>query len=211
MDSPQIIIIISAVMILFLIYLYASATQRVKANQALISQLQKQVTMSDRHAGANQTTISQLQSKVGTLQQQMNTQALQLHEEWRKNDCEAIRVEQRNLALMEAKNYLQQWITEKEIAIRQDAIQRSQAVITGRVTEHLMPYMATFPYNPKDTRFIGSPVDLIVFDGLDEGNLRNIVFIEVKTGGATLSARQRQIRDAISNDKVQWRVLQMNS
>jgi len=198
-------------MILFLIYLYASATQRVKANQALISQLQKQVTMSDRHAGANQTTISQLQSKVGTLQQQMNTQALQLHEEWRKNDCEAIRVEQRNLALMEAKNYLQQWITEKEIAIRQDAIQRSQAVITGRVTEHLMPYMATFPYNPKDTRFIGSPVDLIVFDGLDEGNLRNIVFIEVKTGGATLSARQRQIRDAISNDKVQWRVLQMNS
>ena len=34
-------------------------------------------------------------------------------------------------------------------------------------------------------------MDLVVFDGLAEGRLRRIVFVEVKTGGAGLTGRER--------------------
>jgi predicted Holliday junction resolvase-like endonuclease len=69
-----------------------------------------------------------------------------------------------------------------------------------------VPYLPTFTFNPKDARFIGSPIDILVFDGMDEGELRELVFIEVKTGPtATLSKRERQIREAVSAGRVTWR------
>jgi predicted Holliday junction resolvase-like endonuclease len=88
--------------------------------------------------------------------------------------------------------------------IRRDAVLRSQATISGLVHEQLLPFLPEFPFNPKDARFLGTPVDLVVFDGLDAGQVRGIVFLEVKTGGATLSARERQVRDAIRAGNVSW-------
>jgi predicted Holliday junction resolvase-like endonuclease len=88
--------------------------------------------------------------------------------------------------------------------VRDDAVQRSQAVTAGKVHEQLIPYLPVFPYNPKDVRFLGSPVDLVVFDGLAEGRLRGIVFVEVKTGGAGLTGRERMVRDAVREREVEW-------
>lgn len=88
--------------------------------------------------------------------------------------------------------------------IRQDAVQRSQAVITGKVAEQLLPYLPGFGFNPKDVRFLGSPVDLVVFDGLAAGKLERIVFLEAKTGSAVLTARERQIRDVVNARQVEW-------
>ena len=89
-------------------------------------------------------------------------------------------------------------------AVRADAIVRSQAVITGRVSEQLLPFLPGFGFNPKDAHFLGSPVDFVVFDGLDEGALRRVVFVEVKTGDADLSPRERQVRDAVQGREVEW-------
>lgn len=89
-------------------------------------------------------------------------------------------------------------------AIRADAVSRSLAVTVGKVSEQLVPYLPGFAYNPKDARFLGSPVDLVVFDGLDAGALTRVVFVEVKTGGAALSQRERQVRDAIREGRVEW-------
>ena len=93
--------------------------------------------------------------------------------------------------------------------IRQDAVRRSLATIAGNVHEQLLPYLPEFPYNPKDARFLGSPVDLIVFHGLDSGQLERIAFVEVKTGKSTLTGRERQIRDAIRAGKVSWEELRV--
>src|ERR1044072_8029466 len=79
--------------------------------------------------------------------------------------------------------------------IRENAVQRSHAVTTGKVHEQLVPYLPEFGFNPKDARFLGSPVDLLVFDGVDGGELRRVVFLEIKTGGSALTGRERQGRD----------------
>ena len=101
------------------------------------------------------------------------------------------------------------WKARHTSIIRQDAVQRSQAVTVGKVSEQLLPYLPGFRFNPKDARFLGSPVDLVVFDGLAEGDLRGIWFLEVKTGNAVLSARERQIRDAILEKRVGWDELRL--
>jgi predicted Holliday junction resolvase-like endonuclease len=89
-------------------------------------------------------------------------------------------------------------------AVRLDAVQRSQAVTAGKVFEQLVPYLPGFAFNPKDARFLGSPVDFVVFDGLNDGAVRRVVFVEVKTGGAELSRRERQVRDAVEARQVAW-------
>lgn len=132
-------------------------------------------------------------------------------QQWREGDLQLAKREQSEIARREAGTELQQWKIENELVIRQDAIGRSQAVILGKVTEHLAPHMPIFPYNPKDARFVGSPIDFIVFDGADDDCIREIVFLEVKSGNSSLSPRQRMIRDAVLAGRVVWRELRINT
>ena len=52
---------------------------------------------------------------------------------------------------------------EMESAIRKDAVSRSRAVLSGQFSEQLAPYLPDFPYKPTEVRFIGKPIDFIVF------------------------------------------------
>jgi len=105
--------------------------------------------------------------------------------------------------------YFMIWKFKYSADIREDAVRRSQAVTAGKVHEQLIPYLPAFPFNPKDVRFLGSPVDLVVFDGLAEGRVRRVVFLEVKTGGATLTGRERCVRDVIQAREVEWAELRV--
>jgi predicted Holliday junction resolvase-like endonuclease len=100
--------------------------------------------------------------------------------------------------------YVMLWKVGYTRRVRDDAVQRSLAVTAGKVHEQLIPYLPAFPYNPKDARFLGSPVDLMVFDGLAEGRVRRILFVEVKTGGAGLTGRERMVREAVRSGEVEW-------
>ncbi len=79
----------------------------------------------------------------------------------------------------------------------------------GKVQEQLIPYLPEFRYNPKDARFLGTPVDLVIFDGLDDGRVRRVVFVEVKTGSSALTGRERQVRDVIEARAVEWAELRV--
>jgi predicted Holliday junction resolvase-like endonuclease len=103
----------------------------------------------------------------------------------------------------------ERWKARYAREIRRDAVDRSQAVTVGKVTEQLTPFLPQFEWNPKDARFVGSPVDLIVFDGLNDGELRQVLFVEVKTGSSSLNVRERQVRDAIEARRVGWRELRL--
>lgn len=89
-------------------------------------------------------------------------------------------------------------------SIRQDAVSRSRAVLGGQFSEQLAPYLPDFPYSPTEARFIGKPIDLIVFKGADAQAIEEVIFVEVKSGEARLSAQERQLRDVIQNKRVSW-------
>tara|TARA_S200000501_G_scaffold360253_1_gene387113 strand:- start:186 stop:815 length:630 start_codon:yes stop_codon:yes gene_type:complete len=95
---------------------------------------------------------------------------------------------------------------------RQDALKRSRSVMRGQATEHLAPYMMD-DTNPKDCRFMGNPVDYVVFDGLSAvtdktaKEINEIKFVDIKTGKSTLNTAQRRIRDAINEGKVSFQIV----
>lgn len=102
----------------------------------------------------------------------------------------------------------QEQLTASTKRIRADAIRKSTAVVKGKVAEQLVPFGPEFGFNPRDARFLGSPVDFIVFEGLTEGDVTRVVFIEVKTGqSARLSRREKQVQAAIENGEVDFEIV----
>jgi len=93
-----------------------------------------------------------------------------------------------------------------EKSVRRDATRRSRAVLTGQFSEQLAPYLPNFPYNPTEVRFVGKPIDYIVFEGLGERAITRVVFLEVKSGNAALNDAERSLRDAIQSGRVAFEV-----
>ena len=96
-------------------------------------------------------------------------------------------------------------LSEKLRNTRSDAIRRSRAVIGGQVTEQLAPFLPDFPCNPGDVRFVGKPIDFVAFPGAAEGHeIKEVLFIEVKTGNSKLSSREKEIRKAVEKGCVRY-------
>jgi predicted Holliday junction resolvase-like endonuclease len=96
-----------------------------------------------------------------------------------------------------------QWQAELERG-RKEAVTQSRAVLGGKFTEQMVPYFPDFHYDPTEVRFIGSPIDMIVFPGLAKGDPEEIVILEVKTGNAQLTPQQKKIRQLIEDGMVRW-------
>jgi predicted Holliday junction resolvase-like endonuclease len=76
---------------------------------------------------------------------------------------------------------------------------QSQSTRYGQITEQFAPHLATWPWDPKNFRFIGSPIDGIQFtpDG--------VVFVEIKSADARLSPLQQEVRRHVEEGRVTWR------
>lgn len=78
-----------------------------------------------------------------------------------------------------------------------------RTVRIGKVVEKIAPTLPGFPVQTADCRSLLEPIDYIVFKGLSmKGSIEEVEFVEVKSGGATLSVGQRQIRDAVEHGRV---------
>lgn len=96
-----------------------------------------------------------------------------------------------------------------EKALRADAVARSERSLKGKVAEQFAAFHAAFGYDPKDARFLGSPVDYVVFDGLSEGAVDQIVFVEIKTGRSGLTKRERQVMDAVDLGECSFEIVRI--
>jgi len=95
---------------------------------------------------------------------------------------------------------------------RKSAITQSRAVLGGKFTEQMAPYLPDFKYDPTEARFIGSPIDMVVFPGLAGGDPREIVIMEIKSGkNCQLTPQERKIRQLVEDGMVRWELLQKPS
>lgn len=88
---------------------------------------------------------------------------------------------------------------------RKDAIMKSRAVLGGQFSEQLAPYLPDFEYLPTECRFVGKPIDFLVFKGMDNKEIEEVVFVEVKSGKSKLSQSEKKLKKAIDKKKVSWR------
>ncbi|MFZ5627758.1 MAG: Holliday junction resolvase-like protein [Spirochaetota bacterium] len=89
-------------------------------------------------------------------------------------------------------------------AERRAALAKSRQVIGGTFSEQLAPYLPDFPFDPTEARFIGKPVDFVVFRGLSAGAVDEVVFVEVKSGKSRLNRNETSIRQAVASGRVSF-------
>jgi predicted Holliday junction resolvase-like endonuclease len=89
---------------------------------------------------------------------------------------------------------------------RRDAVKTSRDIIKGQVSEQIAPLLPNFPsdLNIADARFMGKPIDFIVFKGISENNISEVVFLEVKNKRMNMNENERSLKEAIENKKVRW-------
>jgi predicted Holliday junction resolvase-like endonuclease len=128
-------------------------------------------------------------------------------ESWKEKELDAHRKIIFRAALEKAESLLAGWKITEGDKLRSDAVKRSMGVNFGKITEHLIPFSKHLEeFDPRDVRFIGSPVDLMIFDGATtKDDVIDIYFVEIKTGSGQLSKKQKTIRDAIENHRVHWK------
>lgn len=98
----------------------------------------------------------------------------------------------------------QKQLKERIPEIRNDAIKQSRAVLSGQFSEQISPYLPDFPYKPTESRFIGKPIDFVVFRGMDEKKIEEVIFVEVKSGQSQLSMVEKTLKSSIENKRVSW-------
>lgn len=121
--------------------------------------------------------------------------------------------EQLKLAKADRDNFEKHMLTvqgnyQNELLKNQEIISQKKSSETrlGQITEHLVPFLENFRHDPKNCHFLGQPIDLIAFD-FDQGE---ITFIEVKTGNAQESKRQKMIKNIIKAGKVYYESVRVN-
>jgi len=106
---------------------------------------------------------------------------------------------------------------EQEAGVRKDAADRSRYVLKGKITEQFVPLLKDkFRYELADARFIGAPIDYLIFDGysaVKDGNSEGpiqIVLADIKTGDAQLNRTEQKIKEAVEAGRVRWETIQMD-
>jgi predicted Holliday junction resolvase-like endonuclease len=112
----------------------------------------------------------------------------------------------------QARNDLERWKLEHTQEIRKDSVSRSRSTLKGRISEQMAPLLPEFPFSPADARFIGNPIDFIVFDGYtnakdEKGDTISVVLVEVKKGKGKLTREETLIRKAVEEGRVSWRTI----
>ncbi len=97
-----------------------------------------------------------------------------------------------------------EWENELMPEHRKDAIAKSRAVLGGQFSEQLAPYLPNFEFSPTECRFIGKPIDFIVFKGADNKHIEEVIFVEVKSGNAKINSHEKNLKETIDKKKVRW-------
>ena len=118
----------------------------------------------------------------------------------------------------------ERYITELEMEHQQALMQAqkrsvntSRAVLKGKMAEQMAPIMPEFRYLPSDAKFLGDPIDYVVFDGYTdfrdgEGSAEDIevVLIDIKSSGARLTKGQQAIAQAIREGRVRFETIRID-
>lgn len=83
-----------------------------------------------------------------------------------------------------------------------------EAVNLGKILEKIVPSIAGFAFRPRDCRAVYEPIDYVIFQGLTAtGSVQSVTFLDVKTGRARLTDRQRDIQRAVDDGRIAYSVI----
>lgn len=87
----------------------------------------------------------------------------------------------------------------------EEALTGQRAGIKGSLSQNVAPLLPNFPGKASEARFLGAPIDFLIFNGMDDNNISEVVFVEVKTGKQMrLNDNELSLKKAIQEKRVRW-------
>jgi predicted Holliday junction resolvase-like endonuclease len=127
-----------------------------------------------------------------------------------------MKIQIRHRIALVTKEFEKTW-AEQESSLRRDVADRSRYVLKGKIAEHIVPLLQdVFKYDPSDARFIGAPIDYLIFDGytaVKDSNSEEpitVILADIKTGNAILNRTERKIKEAVENGRVRWETITLD-
>ena len=97
-------------------------------------------------------------------------------------------------------------LKERQLNIPKKSEVGAKAVNLGFLLERLAPTLDGFTFNKNDCRSMFDPIDYVIFEGLSQNqSVSKILFVDIKSGQARLTPKQRKIKDAVVEKKVEFK------
>ena len=130
-------------------------------------------------------------------------------------------IQEINLAIEKERLEQQEKFRTTIIQERSNAKESSRHTLKGKIGEQMSPLFPEFysKYQPSDARFLGSPIDYIIFKHMSEYDNKtkavdvpiDIVLVEVKSAKKTgLTEKEKAIRIAVEEGRVSFDVVRQN-
>ena len=99
---------------------------------------------------------------------------------------------------------------------RKESVDQSRNTLKGKMAEQMAPLLPGFNFLPADSRFLGDPVDYVVFNGYTSLRDANgsaddleVVILDIKQNTAALSPSQKAIARAVEEGRVRFDIVRI--
>lgn len=128
------------------------------------------------------------------------------HKNWKRKIAHAISVVASEEARANSKEAELNRVSEELRKVKSQ--KKSSEVRTGLIAENALGFIKDLPYNFRNMSHLGNPIDYVYFD--TEGENPEVVFIEVKSGNARETSKQKLIRNLVSAGKVRYELVRID-
>ena len=99
---------------------------------------------------------------------------------------------------------------EKEGEIREKAAERGRAQVPEIVRKSMDAQFAKLSYDPYDIKPLWHPVEFVVFDGMNKGDINNITLLSRSSTNSNLQNLQKAVTKAVDEKLYDWKVVRVS-
>ena len=100
--------------------------------------------------------------------------------------------------------------SQEENEIRAKAVERGRKQVPKLINKSINNEFLKLKYDPYDVKAILHPIDFVAFDGMNEGQVKNVTLLSNKNVNPQLQSIQGAIQEAINNKSYDWKVLHVS-
>jgi len=103
-----------------------------------------------------------------------------------------------------------EWKYQNEFDIRRTAIKKADDTILKSISDDVLIIRENFSFNPKDVKFIGRFIDLVIFDGASKEKEVSIYFVDIIHEKDDIMLKYKSlVQDAIENKSVFFKEIRL--
>ena len=90
------------------------------------------------------------------------------------------------------------------------AVERGRARVPGLVKKSMDVQFATMKYDPYDIKALLHPVEFVVFDGMNKGQVDDVVLLSRNSANENMQALMKSISNTVEEKRYDWKVARVS-